>query len=200
MPSKSRIIAAAIIVFARYGYRQTNMDAVATEAGLSRQALYNHFPNKEALFAAGVEHLHAETLNAAAQAAAKVMSRGGPLEETLLVALKARYIGLLERFAGSTHLEELTDAQTRECGQIVAGFSAKFRLLVTEIVERYVPAALLAEVGLKPGELAEDIITAARGIKYDHPPPSSRMFRIRLTRILRLILSAVGSPRHPLGS
>ena len=197
MPSKTRIVEAAIIVFARYGYRQTNMEAVAAEAGLSRQALYNHFPNKEALFAAGVEHLHAETLDAATQTVARLLSRGGSLEETLLAALNTRYVGLLERFAGSTHLAELTDAQTRQCGQIVAGFGAKFRDLVTEIIERYVSSKSLADAGLKSGELADDIITAARGIKYDSPPPTPRMFRTRLTRILRLMMSGVGSPRAP---
>lgn len=38
------------------GIRRLAMDAVATEAGLSRAALYRHFPNKQALVDAVMEH------------------------------------------------------------------------------------------------------------------------------------------------
>lgn len=38
------------------GIRRLAMDAVASEAGLSRAALYRHFPNKQALVDAVMEH------------------------------------------------------------------------------------------------------------------------------------------------
>jgi AcrR family transcriptional regulator len=126
-PSEPCAGTARPIVFARYGYRQTNMEVLAKEAGLSRQALYAHFPNKEAVFAAAVEALHGQALDEAGRLADKIVTRGGGLEEALLAALEARYIGLLERFAGSAHISELIDAQHRQCSGVGRGFRCAFR-------------------------------------------------------------------------
>ncbi|MEU4236110.1 DUF4334 domain-containing protein [Actinoplanes sp. NPDC026619] len=46
----ARIMKAAAVTFARYGYRRTSMEAVASAAGMSRPALYQYFSNKEAVF------------------------------------------------------------------------------------------------------------------------------------------------------
>ncbi|MGQ7845167.1 TetR/AcrR family transcriptional regulator [Granulosicoccus sp. 3-233] len=52
--SKDRheILDAALKVFIRYGFRRTTMGDLAEEAGMSRPALYQQFPNKEAIFRA----------------------------------------------------------------------------------------------------------------------------------------------------
>ncbi|MER3460463.1 MAG: TetR family transcriptional regulator, partial [candidate division GAL15 bacterium] len=50
--TRARILEAARRVFARSGYHGTLMDQVAQEAGLSKGALYVHFPSKEELFLA----------------------------------------------------------------------------------------------------------------------------------------------------
>ena len=44
------LLQAAFGVFLRYGYKKTSMDDLARAAGLSRQGLYLHFANKDALF------------------------------------------------------------------------------------------------------------------------------------------------------
>lgn len=44
------IIEAATRIFLDQGYRSTSMDAIAREAGVSKQTIYNHYGNKEALF------------------------------------------------------------------------------------------------------------------------------------------------------
>ncbi len=45
----------AMEVFIRYGFRKTSMDDVASAVGLSRQAIYKRFGNKETLFKAIVD-------------------------------------------------------------------------------------------------------------------------------------------------
>ena len=47
-----RILDAALKVFAEQGYSGTTMDAVASEAGLSKPTLYQYFDSKDALFQA----------------------------------------------------------------------------------------------------------------------------------------------------
>jgi AcrR family transcriptional regulator len=51
-PPQDRILDAAMRVFRRHGFRRSSIEQTAEEAGLTRQALYHHFPSKEALFRA----------------------------------------------------------------------------------------------------------------------------------------------------
>jgi AcrR family transcriptional regulator len=84
LPSRrDEIVAAAVPVFLRFGYRKTSMDAIAVAARLSRQAVYLHFSSKEALFTAVVDRL----CQATAQTAHAALWREGlPLGEQLLAA------------------------------------------------------------------------------------------------------------------
>jgi AcrR family transcriptional regulator len=54
---QGEIADAAAPVFLRFGYKKASMEAVAAAAGISRQALYLHFPNKESMFSAVVDRL-----------------------------------------------------------------------------------------------------------------------------------------------
>ena len=46
------VINAAIEAFQAAGFDATSMDKIAAQAGVSKRTVYNHFPSKEALFAA----------------------------------------------------------------------------------------------------------------------------------------------------
>src|ERR1700751_3142338 len=50
------VIAAAVRVFARDGYRSARMSDVAREAGLSEAALYRYVDGKEGLFGLAIRH------------------------------------------------------------------------------------------------------------------------------------------------
>ena len=50
------VIAAAVRVFARDGYRSAHMSDVAREAGLSEAALYRYVDGKEDLFVLAIRH------------------------------------------------------------------------------------------------------------------------------------------------
>jgi AcrR family transcriptional regulator len=58
--TRRRVLAAAMEVFAREGYHAARMDAIAEAAGVSKGALYFHFPGKLPLFSALVDELAAE--------------------------------------------------------------------------------------------------------------------------------------------
>lgn len=51
--NREHLLCAALGLFLRLGYR-ASVDAIAAEAGVSKQTLYNHFGSKEALFSAVV--------------------------------------------------------------------------------------------------------------------------------------------------
>ncbi|MCX5752500.1 MAG: TetR/AcrR family transcriptional regulator [Candidatus Krumholzibacteria bacterium] len=52
---KGQILAAAIELFSRYGFYETEVEAIAKVAGVSKGTVYNHFANKHALFMETVE-------------------------------------------------------------------------------------------------------------------------------------------------
>lgn len=54
---KSLILDAAIDTFLHQGYQASRIDAIGDQAGVSYATLYKHFPSKEALFEAAVDHL-----------------------------------------------------------------------------------------------------------------------------------------------
>jgi AcrR family transcriptional regulator len=75
--TRAKIIAIARRLFAANGYEGTSTEAVLKESGVSRGALYHHFENKEALFAAVLEAVEVDITAATARARANVAD---PLE------------------------------------------------------------------------------------------------------------------------
>jgi TetR/AcrR family transcriptional regulator, mexJK operon transcriptional repressor len=59
-PAKhAAILNAATGVFLREGYARASVDAIAEAAGVGKQTVYGHFGDKQQLFLAVVEHIHA---------------------------------------------------------------------------------------------------------------------------------------------
>ena len=52
---KGQILAAAVELFSRYGFYETEVEAIAKVAGVSKGTIYNYFANKHTLFMATVE-------------------------------------------------------------------------------------------------------------------------------------------------
>ncbi len=57
---KNRIIRTARHLFFRRGFREVTMDEIAHQLGISKKTLYQHFPAKEVLIEASIEHLRQE--------------------------------------------------------------------------------------------------------------------------------------------
>ena len=83
---RDAILQSAAGVFLRYGYRKTSMDDLARAADLSRQGLYLHFANKEALFKEVVVQLIGQSRATMRAALARDEL---PIDERLLVAFMA---------------------------------------------------------------------------------------------------------------
>src|ERR1700761_9465244 len=89
-PPQDRILDAAMRVFRRHGFRRSSIEQAAEEAGLTRQALYHHFPSKEAPFRAGIERLYEQALTAETAAAMAAEDSGASLSDILIAEIGAR--------------------------------------------------------------------------------------------------------------
>jgi AcrR family transcriptional regulator len=83
------LLAAASLLFGREGYDATSTNAILTAAGLTRGALYHHFPDKRALFLAVAERLDAEIAGMVADRIASIPDRGQRLRQGVRLYLLA---------------------------------------------------------------------------------------------------------------
>ena len=87
--TRGQLIEVATRLFAEHGYEGTSIEAVLSAAGVSRGALYHHFPGKEALFEAVVVAVSDQVTT---DLAAAVSGRTDPLDAMRTAALA--WIGL----------------------------------------------------------------------------------------------------------
>jgi len=184
------VLAAALEVFGRYGFRKTSMDEVARSADISRQGLYLYFASKEALFRAAVRQ---ELDTALGDASRCLNEEGAALDQRVVAALDAwlgRYVGsmLASDISGllqnpAVQIEDVVDAA-------VATFDARLAAAV---------AAATAEtdrrrLGVTPEEIAAALHTVGQGAKYlaSSRGESRAEFVARLTAPVRLVLAGFG--------
>jgi len=61
LPPRQRLLAAARLLFAQHGIRGFGVEAIAETAGSNKMTLYRHFDSKDALVAAYIQELAAES-------------------------------------------------------------------------------------------------------------------------------------------
>jgi AcrR family transcriptional regulator len=92
---QAQVLETALTVFLRHGFRKTSMEDIAQAAGISRQGIYLHFKDKDAIFSASIQ----KSLDVGVQAANRILDDERlALEEKLLKALDewfGRHVGLL---------------------------------------------------------------------------------------------------------
>lgn len=99
-------VAAVLAQFAKFGFRRTSMDDIASAAGLSRQTVYNRFGSKEGAFAWVLSAFLGHLLEAALT---ELEPADRPAEEALLAAYE-RWIGdHVELMVKTDHGLELLD-------------------------------------------------------------------------------------------
>jgi AcrR family transcriptional regulator len=180
-------LAAAFARFSRYGYRRTSLEEIAEEAGISRAALYLHFPNKEAIFRALAFDLHLRAQAAAERAAAAP----GPLEARLAAVLEARAAHFFDVVHASPHAAELLGESSRQGADVSEAFRRRFlRVLRRPIAEAEARGEIrAAAAGLDAGSLAALLLDAAKGLeKSGAGAPSPARYRRRLRQMVRAIV------------
>jgi TetR/AcrR family transcriptional regulator, regulator of autoinduction and epiphytic fitness len=158
---EDRVLAVALEVFGRYGYRKTSMDEVARSAGISRQGLYLHFASKEALFRASVR----QELDAAlGDASRRLNEEGAGIDHRVAAALDAwlgRYVG--SRLASA--IANLIQDPAMQLGDMVdtasAAFDAQLALAIAAAI-----TGDLRRLGVTSEEIAAALHAVGQGAKY----------------------------------
>lgn len=167
---RTQVLAAALDVFARHGYRKTSMDDVARAADISRPGLYFLFSSKPELFRATVEHALDDSVESARRALTDV---DNPLRDRLIEAFdhwSGRYVGPL-----SAEIDVLIDANPGLLGTMPAEYSRRFLTTVTDALA----AVENRPAGVAPVDVARTLISTAVGIK--HEVHTRDEFRVRMT-------------------
>jgi len=128
---RETILNAAKVVFLEQGYELATMDEIAERADTTKRTVYAHFENKEALFAAMVEH------------------SGGMFLEYLgeLDRAKSNHRAELERFANrfcelstfphAVQFQRVIIAESKRFPKLARGFSSSIHGRAAAIVARY---------------------------------------------------------------
>ena len=171
--TREKIVETAEGLFARFGFAGVGMRAVADSVGVSKSALFHHFPTKRALWAAVLERSMLE-FDARIAAAA---DRAGTSLERMRLCIEAVIDSLVENPARAPLLlrslfevedEEPVDAAAREVlervlGRVAAGLEAG--IVSGELRPVSVPHTLQSLIGLTvfhfaSGDFGEDLLGA----------------------------------------
>ncbi len=177
---RRQVLDAALLIFARHGYRKAAMEDVARAADISRPGLYLHFPSKQALFRAAVTDALERDVAAAARTLADTAR---PLRERLIDAFDrwtGRYVGPLAR-----DVAVLIEHNPDLLGPLVAAYPGRFATLVTDALA----AGRAAERGDMARDVARTLLSIAYGIK--HEASTREDFLARLAVGIDLLLVAL---------
>lgn len=189
---RERILDAAMHVFAQNGYRRASMEQVAETAKLSRQAVYLHFENKQALFRAVVEAVHEGAYEAEADAGRAAEKAGKGLGDIIAAQVEARFRYIVECLEESEEAEELLTEVLGQTPDLHRKFVEHNLGPRIEIIRRVCKTQGLALRGrMNAAELARCIQIAIRGF---NDLRLGEDFIDDLGRVIRLIVTGALAP------
>ena len=179
---REAVLERAIALFNERGYDATSVSDLATALGVTKSAVYHHFPSKEALLSAALDEA-LEGLGAAVDEAAAATSDGSAYERlrASIAAAVAILIGhlpavtLLLRVRGNTELELSALARRRRIDERLAAVVREAAAdgdlradLDPELVSRLVFGMVNSLVDwARPGRDADALADAVTGVLFD---------------------------------
>ena len=182
--SETHIIECAISVISRYGYKKTTMADLADAAGVSRQTLYNKYPNKEQVLRAAIRFgtetglaQVAELWASGASVAEKIdmFFQIGPLNWYDMIMASPDSADLIEGF--NTHAVDEMAEGTKRWVEALTGVFAPFE-------------TKLAEQGISTDAFADFFYTTSANAKYN--ATSRAQLETRLATLRATTLATLG--------
>ncbi|MGW2957798.1 TetR/AcrR family transcriptional regulator [Streptomyces sp. NPDC001220] len=155
---REQVLAAALSVFATFGFRKTSMDAVARAADISRPGLYFLFSGKEELFR---ETMRQELDRALGDVLTALAAPGTDLDARLVAALDAH----LGRYVG-THLNEGVDELLEHGTAQLHGMYDDYRDAFRDALAGAIADSGRETGGVTPRQIAEVLQAAGEGWKH----------------------------------
>ena len=188
---QERVLAVALEVFGRYGFRKASMDEIARSADISRQGLYLHFANKDALFRAAVRQ---ELDTALGDVSRCLNEEGVGLERRAVAALDAwlgRYVGSML----SSDIANLLQNPAMELGDMVDPAVAAFDARLAEAIAAAMSENDRRRLAVTPEEITGALHTVAQGAKYlsNARAKSREEFVARMTGAVRVVFAGFGT-------
>jgi TetR/AcrR family transcriptional regulator of autoinduction and epiphytic fitness len=188
---REQVLAAALEVFGRYGFRKASMDEIARSADISRQGLYLHFANKDALFRAAVR----QELDAALSDVSRCLNeKGVGLEQRIVAALDAwlgRYVGSML----APDIANLLQSPAMRLGDIVDPARTAFDDRLAAAIAAAMSEKDRTRLGVTPEEIAEALHTVAQGAKYlsNAEAESREACEARMAAAVRVVFAGFGN-------
>jgi len=188
---QERVLAVALEVFGRYGFRKASMDEIAGSADISRQGLYLHFANKDALFRAAVRQ---ELDTALGDVSRCLNEEGVGLERRAVAALDAwlgRYVGSML----ASDIGNLLQNPAMQLGDMVDPAIAAFDARLAAAIAAAMSENDRRRLGVTPEEIAGALHTVAQGAKYlsNARAESREEFVARMTAAVRVVFAGFGT-------
>jgi AcrR family transcriptional regulator len=179
-PKRSAVLAAALGVFGRYGFRKTSMDAVAKAAGISRPGLYLLFPNKEDLYRATMQGLMER---AQRMMEARFADEALSFEQRIVEALDV-LMGPYVESQVARDLDDLAESSEAQLGPMLHGYQERAKAALRAAVESLAPPGVLTdELG---ADAVADVFYAA-GLTWKREAATRAEFREKVRRLVRLV-------------
>jgi AcrR family transcriptional regulator len=192
---KNQILEAAVAVFARLGCRAARMDDVASQAWLSKGALYLYYKSKDAIIAALLQHLFAQEFKQL-QALVESESKEQVVEQLLILTRQlAAMMQWMGRLMPITFEFYAIAGRDKDVRQFLKEYFRDYRQLLTRLIERGIEQgefgdidaeataitlvalfeglALLFFVDAEATQWAEQVETSVRLLLHGLQPPSS---------------------------
>jgi AcrR family transcriptional regulator len=147
-------IEAATAVFTRFGYAKTTMGDIASEAGMSRPALYLLFPDKQAVFDRVIERMDRQKLKEIRDALPALDGIAAKLSHACR-SWGLDGVQLAEIHPDSADLFDLRFSAVRNV-------YANFQALITELIQDAVAHSMLRP---KPEDVSRAIVHSLRGLR-----------------------------------
>ena len=188
---QERVLAVALEVFGRYGFRKASMDEIARSADISRQGLYLRFASKDAWFRAAVRQ---ELDTALGDVSRGLNEEGAGLERRAVAALDAwlgRYVGSML----ASDIGNLLQNPAMQLGDLVDPAIAACRARLTAAIAAAMSESDRSRLRVTPEEIAGALLTVAQGAKYlsNALVESREEFVVRVTAAVRVIFAGFGA-------
>src|SRR5258708_14875871 len=175
---QTHVLEAALTVFLRHGFKKTSMEDIAQAADISRQGIYLHFRDKDAIFRASM----LKTLADGLQASNRILDDDRlAFEARLLKALDewfGRHIGLLD--------PEASDLSA-QCERVLGDAVEKSRSSFQEKLEKVIQARSARKTkgaDKRAATIADMLCTC--GENWKHGLSSRQEFAEKMSDAIRL--------------